>query len=689
MNQVTASTVPAGGLSYTFSGLTSSTLYYFQVRAVNHNGLSAPAAAYVQLGSTQTLALPAPVIGSVTSATANSLSADWQLVDAATGYTLAASVNAANPPSPVYASSTTLGGLSLSATLGSPALATNASYYLFVRANGAGESSSWAAYPATYTLANVPLSAASTFSAIGYYGFSVSWDNNSNPLGTTLYTVQVSTAYNFNDGATNQVTQTTAPAAGPMYSFDALTAGTYYYFRVRARNNGGVFTDWTELGSVQTKAEPVPHSPGDGVVFYGQASATPQFRTYSAAGNSFSTAVNVTGDEDAHLFVIKTNPLSTKQEAMAGYVKNGTLYVFCTDGANWTQEWTQTVGGTEATRRFDIAYETNSGDVMVLYSKNSATMGYRTKPGASDCGSDWSAPADLAPAMTSGVVQWVKMASDRRADKNIIAAIWADASSDLSAKIWTGTAWENEPSPALATTLDVVASAQDVEDFDVDFESNSGDLMVVWGKVVGNNANGVMAATATYTGGSPLHTWGTAYSAPGFLDGATNLDLAANPDPASNEMAFASIDFGTQNLQKGRWDGGVWVSSANAEPTCATPAAGTKLVAVGWLTSGGLTKSVVAYNDAGATNIGWGTGYGVTFSSQPDFSPTPAFGSPQKVYDMQQDPVNKDRLILTVSDVNSDLFAKRLVMDSASNFTWTNADSGALQTALTTPTVNG
>ncbi|MBI4655604.1 MAG: lamin tail domain-containing protein [Elusimicrobia bacterium] len=686
--QISFDTAPSGP-SATFTGLLSFTEYYFRVRAVNHNGIYTD---YVNLGSTKTLNLPAPNLGSITNVSTYSITGNWQLVIGATGYMLAASINPDNPPSPIYASSTTLGDIS--ATIFNPALVPNTTYYLFVRSNGPGESSTWSAYPATSTWANEPLSVVSTFSAVTASSFFVHWDNNSNPLTTTLYTVHVSTAYDFNPGATDQVSFTTAPVSGPSAQFTALNSDTYYYFRVRAVHNNGGFTDWVNLGYVKTLAVPVLPEAGDGVIFYGQAGNTmPQFREYKSADNTFSGVKNTVSGTAGSLFVIKTSPISTKQEIMAGYVKDGTLRVLCSDGANWYEEWTQSVGGNETTRRFDIAYETNTGDVMVLYSQNQGTtneLGYRTKPGNTDCGSaNWSVNTNLDPAGTSGVVQWVKMASDRRPSSGTLVAIWADASSDLSAMVWTGTGWENEPNPVLESSLEVVTAAQDVDDFDVEFESLSGDIMVVWANSAGaNGTNGVRYATATWTGGNPLHSWGNVVTPATFLDDATDLDLAANP--ASNEMVFASIGNAGSDLQIGYWSGSAWTNTANVDTACQLPLAGTKLVAAGWLTSGGTTRWVVAYNDNAATNIGWYYGTTGTPTAGADAAPDPAFGNPQKIYNIHQDPVNKDRLILSVSDLNSDLFAKRLVMDSVPNFTWTDANSGVvLEANLSSTTVGG
>jgi hypothetical protein len=677
----TASTAPADGYSYGFSGLLSNRDYYFRVRALNHNGVYSE---HAVLGSTRTLGLSAPSVLPITQVSTFSITASWSLVDGATGYTLSASVNSGVPPDPVYASSVTAGP---PASVYEPALALNATYYLFVRAGGPGDASPWAVYPATSTLANVPTAPGTPFGGVTDNGFSVSWGANGNALGATLYTVQISTAIDFNAGVTNQVVLATAPAAGPGATFSGLTSDTWYYARMRAHHNNGNFTDWVGLGSVKTLILAEPHAAGDGVLFYGKSgNSTPQFRDYDSSVNSFSTVRNTIAGSAGKLFVVRTNPLTTKQEAVAAYVSAGTLRVLCTDGANWYEEWTQTVGGTDNTRRFDVAFETNTGDVMVLYSRNVSDtneLGYRTKPGSAGCGSaNWSSAQTLDPVRTSGVAHWVKMAPDRRADRNYIAAVWADANSDLSAMVWNGSAWENEPGSALETSLEIISAAQDVESFAVETESLSGNIMVVWGNSVGNDGtNGVRYATATFTGGTPAHTWNSPVIPPTFADDATDLDLAA--DPATNRMVFASIGDAGSDLQAGHWSGSSWTSTANLDTTCATPVAGTRLVAVAWISSGAATRSVIAYNDAAATNVGWYVGNGGTFSAQTDWSPSPAFANPQRYYDLKQDPVNRDRLILTVADSNSDLFAKRLTMNASAAFAWSNADGGAaLETDL-------
>jgi len=430
-------------------------------------------------------------------------------------------------------------------------------------------------------------------------------------------------------------------------------------------------------------------SSGDGLIIYGESgNTTPRWRTYNGIDNNFSIENNALSGAIGLNFTLRTSP--TKQEAIAGYVNSaGNLQIMCYNGTSWSNEWTANVGGTGTTRRFDIAYETNSGDVIVLYSTNTSTtneLAYRTKSGTTSCGLvNWSGVNNLNPQRTSGIVHWVKMAWDKRASSNLIAAIWADANRDLSSMIWSGSAWGNEPTIALETSLEIVSTGQDVDDFGLEYESISGDLMVVWANSVGSNGtNGVRYAICT--GGMATCTWSAVQIPPSWRDDATNLDISANPN--TDEMVFASIGNAGSDLQVGYWSGSAWTNTANRDTSCEAPLAGTKLVATGWLISGATTRSIVAYNDSNATNIGWYVGSGGNFTVQTDWTPTPAFGNPQKRYGIQIDPQKKDRLMFTLSDTNSDLFAKRLIMTSIPTFTWSNADSGtALELNLAQATI--
>ena len=417
-----------------------------------------------------------------------------------------------------------------------------------------------------------------------------------------------------------------------------------------------------------------------GLLIYGDGTNIPKYRTYDAVANTFGAETSALTNSIGRTFILRTSP--TTNEAIAGFVTSaGVLNVMCYNGSVWSQEWTATVGGMGTTRRFDISYETNSGDAMVFYSTNTATnneLAYRTKSGASGCGSgSWAAATNLSAARTNGIVHWVKMAWDRRASSNLITAIWADASSDLSAMVWSGTAWGNEPGAALATNLDVVSSSQDVESFDVEYESLSGDVMIAWGIAVGNNTNGVRYATCS--GGIFSCTWSGILTPSNFTDDAVSLDISANPN--SDEIVFASIGTNQSDLQIGYWSGLTWTNTNNADTSCNTPTAGSKLVSTGWLISGATTRSIIRYADQGSSLLDFYTGDTGTFTKEGDAAQSPAPNG-SIYFDAQMNPMSKDQIMFLASDSANDLFVKRLVFTAPSTFTWTNSDVTALELTL-------
>ncbi len=415
---------------------------------------------------------------------------------------------------------------------------------------------------------------------------------------------------------------------------------------------------------------------GGGLIFYGDGTTLPKYRTYDQPSNVFSSEQNTVSGTLVRTVVVRASP--TKRELVAGYVSStGVMQILCFDGSSWSNEWSATVGGTGTTRRFDIAYETTSGDVMVLYSGNVATsneLRYRTKLGSAGCGGgNWSGEVNLDPVRTSGTVQWVKFASDRRSSSNLLAATWADSNRDLSAMFWSGSSWSNEPATALETSLEVASAAQDVDSFDLEYESVSGDLLVAWGNSAGNNGtNGVRYRTCT--GGVAACTWSATLTPPTFADDATSLDLAANPD--TDELAFASVGNAGNDLQVGYWSGSAWTNTANLDTSCTTPVAGMKKVAVGWLVLGGVSRSIITYDDQGGGWVNWVVGNAGTFTTQTDYVPPTTFTPNQGWYDIQTDPQNKNQLMFTLSDGANMLWAKRLTMSAGPSFAWTEADGG-------------
>lgn len=419
-----------------------------------------------------------------------------------------------------------------------------------------------------------------------------------------------------------------------------------------------------------------------GIMIYGDGTNIPKYRTFNHVTNVFSAETGTFVATVGPTWLIRTSP--TQHLALAGYYdSSATLTIMCFNGTTWTQEFRAASGGVGNRHRFDIAFEKTTGDAMVLFSKGNnvlGDLGYKTKSGGTGCGSGWAAEQILAPLRTSADIMYVKLAQDRRAGSNLLAATWVDIAEDISAKIWDGNAWVNEPSAVTDNNLEKVTSSHDIENMDIEYESLSGDIMLVWGNALGGNGtNG--ARYRTCNGGTAMCTWGAVTTPPSFLDDATSLDISANQN--TDEMVFASIGNAGGDLQLGYWNGNGWTNTANVDTSCTVPYTASKLVSTGWLTLGSTTRSIVVYSDLSSTAINWYTGNAGVFTRQSDFVPTNPIASPRGYMDIHMNPRDQSQLMYLTSDNNSDLFAKRLMLTGTSTFTWTNSDAGnALETTL-------
>jgi hypothetical protein len=489
-------------------------------------------------------------------------------------------------------------------------------------------------------------------------------------VGSTTVTLTATTTIN---SGTYSVTESTSSLFSATYSGGCFTNGTVTLAPGDTKN------------CIITNEENVAGYTGTslaGLIIYGDGTSVPKYRTFNHITNTFGAETPTFTATIGPTWLIRTSPKA--HIALAGYYDaSSNLTIMCFDGTTWTKEFTAQSGGVGNRHRFDIAFEKHSGDALVFYSKGAyanGKLGYRTKSGATGCGAaNWSAESIYTPLRTTNDIMYVKMAQDRRASSDIIAATWVDINDDISAVMWNGSAWVNEPSAVTDTSVQTVSSSHDIEDMDIDFESLSGNVMLVWGNSTGNNGtNGVRYRRCT--GGVATCTWGAVTTPPTFLDDATTLDISANPN--TNEIVFASIGKGGGDLQLGYWDGSAWTDTANADVTCTTPYVASKLVATGWLTSGTTTRSVIVYSDLTSPNINWYTGNAGVFTHQSDFVASPGIVSPQGYIDIHMNPLEQDQLMYVTSDSASDLFAKRLMMTGPSTFVWTNSDGVALEKTL-------
>src|SRR5208337_1832743 len=230
--------------SYTNSGLTNGTPYYYVVTAVNSAGESNPS---VQATATPTAPVTVPPVPTGLQATAGNaqISLTWNASSGATSYNIKRSTTnggpyttIASPATPSYTNS----GL----TNGTPY------YYVVTAVNSAGESNPSVQATATPTApVTVPPVPTGLQATAGNAQISLTWNASS---GATSYNIKRSTT---NGGPYTTI----ASPATPSYTNSGLTNGTPYYYVVTAVNSAGESNPSVQATATPTAPVTVPPVP--------------------------------------------------------------------------------------------------------------------------------------------------------------------------------------------------------------------------------------------------------------------------------------------------------------------------------------------------------------------------------------------------------------------------------------------
>ena len=222
------------GLTATFTGLLQDTTYWARVEAIGIDGDSA----YLFIGSTITYILP-PQGVSFTDIELASMTVGWIYGGANLTYNV--DLAPANPFAPHFSSSTANASATLSA------LSPDSLYSARVQAQSliTGHLSRYSSIVSSYTLAEPPLNLSTT--TVTEVSVGLAWDGNGNP-STALYGVERSL-----DGITFiEVAQ----ARTPSYSDQNVSGGISYTYRVRAINENGTPSAYSNLLVVLTPGVP-------------------------------------------------------------------------------------------------------------------------------------------------------------------------------------------------------------------------------------------------------------------------------------------------------------------------------------------------------------------------------------------------------------------------------------------------
>jgi lipopolysaccharide export system protein LptA len=354
---------------------------------------------------------------------------------------------------------------------------------------------------------------------------------------------------------------------------DALTNGTTYFYRVRAKDPTGA-NDWsfwsdtrsltvdtsitvatwfqtangqfdtdtlTSMYSYGTGGITVSTSTTEAMIGYGEGTVqTPRYRIWSgAAWGTELSAVSV--GATIQWVVLRSSPIFGEYiMGTMGTDRDVNFQVY--DNGAWgnVKELTQTAA-TVSRRGFDVTYETLSGRAIAVSCDGDADPSYSIWDGTS-----WSAAATIDLGSVNNC-EWIRLASNPIS--NEIVLVERNTGNLYQLMVWNGTTWGNGTSMGSMTEFAHEGMA-------VEYEESGNQAIVVSSN--GNNANfawkawssGAWSATTTVTLGDDFE-WG-------------NL----RRDKGSDNMNLCYVDH-DGDIGVSRWTGAAFqaITELDAGPT--------------------------------------------------------------------------------------------------------------------------
>jgi len=236
---------------------------------------------------------------------------------------------------------------------------------------------------------------------------------------------------------------------------------------------GGLFNKQTYIEN-QTKFLAIdPVAQGNAFIMWGWGDDSVRqvrYRTYNPRTNSFgSTQTDVPfanlANNNPYWVETKQHPFKT-EVAVAWLTARQDAYAAIWNGTDWGNLIQLTTNTGTSYKAIDLAYEQNSGDLLVFYGDNTNIPKYRIWNGTG-----WS--AQNSANNIGSTPRFIRAEAKPNINSNEIMLVTSDAASDINTQVWDGTSFSG------VTEL-TATSFNDRHSFDVAYETFSNDAMVTY-----------------------------------------------------------------------------------------------------------------------------------------------------------------------------------------------------------------
>lgn len=299
-------------------------------------------------------------------------------------------------------------------------------------------------------------------------------------------------------------------------------------------------------------------------------------------------------------------------------------------------------------RCFDLAYEQQTGDCLIVYSDNGeGNIGYRTYNGAS-----LSAEVDLSVPPPS-TVEYIALYPKPESDEIMMLVCCSDGGSrQLRAAVWNGSSFGNW------STLTGSLDTADEECFSFAYQSLSGAGLAVYSHTGSNQPR--------------YRTWdGTNWSSESTMStvGGVTRWVRLIPDPTSNRIMYAGQD-ASLDLNARTWNGSSWGSVLELE----TSMSHANIRQYDLAYEGQTSKCLVVFDHVDSDEPRYVTHNGSSWSGA---SEGPVIDHESKTIQLRSSGVNND-IFVGIRDGDGDLELMRWNGSTLTNRTTINGSVGGL-----------